>query len=222
MEQNEEIKELSQEIQPDFCFKVVMFGSPGVGKTCITKYEEFNNFFEEYKPTVVFEHSWKNYSINEKAVRLQIWDICGNESYNAFLQNYLNKALCVFIVFSLDNELSYQNVDKWVDEIKYGDGETPIIFLVGNKCDMSDKRKVPIEEINEFCKKNNIDGYFETSAKTGEGIHEMFKSAVKQLFIRFIEPINFENQSRGVVNGCSTRMISESRNGCQKCLCNIQ
>ena len=222
MEKNEEIKELSQDIQPDFCFKVVMFGSAEVGKTSIIKYEEFHIFSEDCKPTIVFEHSWKNYLLNEKAIRLQIWDTCGDESYNVLLQNYLNKALCVFIVFSLNNELSFQNIEKWIDEIKNNEGEQPIVILVGNKSDILDERKISNEEIKEFCKKNNLENYFETSAKTGENVHEMFQSAVKQLFNRFIEPINIENQNGGGVSDGNLPSENYSRNNCKRCMCNIQ
>ena len=75
-----EIRDLNQEINPEFAFKVVILGDSGVGKTSLVKYEIQNSFINNNNDsTIIFEHSFKNYSIMGKNVRLQIWDTCGKK-----------------------------------------------------------------------------------------------------------------------------------------------
>ena len=190
MEKNYEIIDLDKNALPDYCFKAVISGNPSVGKTSIIKYEIDNIFEQEIKSTLVFEHFSKNYKIGEKVIRLQIWDTCGEETYENLMKTFYRSALCIFIVFSLDDENSFLNLNKWIFDVKnINDNESSIIVLIGNKKDNISERKITKEDIEKFCKKNDIDTYFETSAKNGDSIHELFKEVLKKLYIRYIEPI---------------------------------
>ena len=189
-----EIKELNQEINPEFAFKVVMLGDSGVGKTSLVKYEIKNSFISNRDSTIIFEHSFKNFSVMGKNVRMQIWDTCGKEIYRSSVQNFYKSALCIFVVFSLESPDSFYKVNQWIDEIKENNNEDYILVLVGNKLDITPQRQIAKEIIEEYCKNNGIENYFEVSAKSGENVHEMFKSIVKQLFIKFALPIINDNQ----------------------------
>ena len=184
-----EIKELNQEINPEFAFKVVMLGDSGVGKTSLVKYEIKNSFISNRDSTIIFEHSFKNFSVMGKNVRMQIWDTCGKEIYRSSVQNFYKSALCIFVVFSLESPDSFYKVNQWIDEIN----EDYILVLVGNKLDITPQRQIAKEIIEEYCKNNGIENYFEVSAKSGENVHEMFKYIVKQLFIKFALPIINDN-----------------------------
>ena len=138
----------------------------------------------------------KNYKICDKVIRIQIWDTCGNETYEEIMKNFYRSALCIFLVFSLDDENSFLNLDKWINDIKkINENESPIIILIGNKKDKIDDRQITEEEIDKYCKQNGIDTYFETSAKTGESIHELFKEVIRKLYITYIEPITSDMYS---------------------------
>ena len=213
MEKSYEIKELPRNINPEYCFKAVVSGNSGVGKTSIVRYEVHNQFEQDNTATLVFEHYSKNYEICEKIIRIQIWDTCGNETYEEIMKNFYRSALCIFVVFSLDDENSFLNLDKWITDIKnINENESPIIVLIGNKKDIESERQITKEEIEKYCKKKEIDKYFETSAKTGEGIHELFKEVIRKLYIKFIEPISLDIYSTKTYD--STSQNSEINNPC--------
>ena len=191
MEKTYEIIELDKSVNPEYCFKAVVSGNSNVGKTSIVRYEIHNQFEQDNKSTLVFDHFSKNYKICDKIIRIQIWDTCGNETYEEIMKNFYRSALCIFVVFALDDENSFLNLNKWIYDIKkINENESPIIVLIGNKKDLESERKITKEEIEKYCRKNEIDTYFETSAKTGESIHELFKEVIKKLYIKFIEPIS--------------------------------
>ena len=191
------INDAAKDIDPEYCFKLVILGDSGVGKTSLVKYEINNSFINSNNSTIVFEHSFKNFNISEKIVRLQIWDTCGQEIYHSSIKNFYKSALCIIVVFSLDSLDSFYNVNEWIKEIKENNSEDSIIVLIGNKSDLSKPRIIPKVLIEDYCKKNEIENYFETSAKTGENVHEIFKNLVKQLFIKFAMPIiNNNNENK--------------------------
>ena len=213
MDKNYEVIDLDKNALPEYCFKAVVSGNSGVGKTSIIRYEIHNVFEQDNKSTIVFEHFSKNYRIGSKIVRLQIWDTCGESAYKNLMQNFYRSALCIFIVFSLDDENSFLNLDKWMYDIKkINESESPIIILIGNKKDNISERQVSKEEIEKYCNKNEIDNYFETSAKNGESIHELFKEVIRKLYIRFIEPINSDDYSTKTYD--STSQNTEINNPC--------
>lgn len=196
MEKNYEIEPVPKNMNPEYCFKAVVSGNSGVGKTSIVRYEIHDQFEPDNKATLVFDHFSKNYKICDKVIRIQIWDTCGNETYEEIMKNFYRSALCIFLVFSLDDENSFLNLDKWINDIKkINENESPIIILIGNKKDKVDDRQITEEEIDKYCKQNGIDTYFETSAKTGESIHELFKEVIRKLYITYIEPITSDMYS---------------------------
>ena len=193
MQDKLEITEAEQDINPEFCFKLVMIGDSGVGKTSLVKYEIKNSYSHNRESTIIFEHSFKNFGIYGKTVRLQIWDTCGQEIYHSSMKNFYRSALCILVVFSLESLDSFNRVNKWIEEIQENNSEDSILVLIGNKSDLTQPRIVPRETIEDYCKKNGIENYFEASAKTGENVHEIFKSLVKKLFIKFALPIIDDN-----------------------------
>ena len=218
-----EIRDLNQEINPEFAFKVVILGDSGVGKTSLVKYEIQNSFINNNNDsTIIFEHSFKNYSIMGKNVRLQIWDTCGKEMYRSSVQNFYRSALCIFVVFSLDSLDSFNRVNQWIDEIKENNSEEYILVLVGNKSDLTRPRKIEKEVIENYCKRNEIENYFEASAKSGENVHEIFKNVVKQLFIKFALPIINDNtkiKNRERELPFNKKIFNENTLGCYKGCC---
>lgn len=204
MEKTYEIIELDKNVNPEYCFKAVVSGNSNVGKTSIVRYEIHNQFEQDNKAALVFEHFSKNYKICDKIIRIQIWDTCGNETYEEIMKNFYRSALCIFVVFALDDENSFLNLNKWIYDIKkINENESPIIVLIGNKKDLESERKITKEEIEKYCRKNEIETYFETSAKTGESIHELFKEVIRKLYIKFIEPISSDIYSNKAYDSTS-------------------
>ena len=224
MEKSYEIEDLEKNVNPEYCFKAVVSGNSGVGKTSLVRYEVNNQFEPDNKATLIFDHFSKNYKICDKIIRIQIWDTCGNETYDEIMKNFYRSALCIFVVFSLDDENSFLNLNKWIYDIKkVNENESPIIVLIGNKKDKESERQISKEQIEKYCKTNEIDTYFETSAKTGESIHELFKEVIRKLYIKFIEPITTDAYSTKTFDSTSqnseTKACGINSDKCKVCDC---
>ena len=118
---------------------------------------------------------------------------------------FISAALCFFFVFSFDDKNSFYDLDKWINNIKNEyQSELPFLILIGNKKDLISSEKISKEEIEDFVDKNNFDLYYETSAKSGESIHDLFEEIIKKLYIKFIEP--------NISDSYSTKSSQSSKN----------
>ena len=86
----------------DLSFKLIVIGDSGVGKSCLTMKATKNQFEENSTATVGFEFFSFNLKINDKIIKLQIWDTCGQEIYKSLIVNYYRSCSCALIVFSID------------------------------------------------------------------------------------------------------------------------
>ena len=102
-----EVSDIEQEINTEFSFKLVMLGDSGVGKTSLVKHEINNAFNGERDSTIIFEHSFKNFGIMGKTIRLQIWDTCGNDEF-ALHTPYLLRNTSISILV-LPNPICFTN-----------------------------------------------------------------------------------------------------------------
>ena len=124
----------------------------------------------------------KTIEVEDKTVKLQLWDTAGTEKYRSITTSYYRGAHCAFIVFDLTSEESFNSLQDWIKNYyKYANKDfEKNIIIIGNKNDLTDKRKVTPEQIDEFIKLNKLI-YFETSAKTGENVDESFEYIAKKL-----------------------------------------
>ena len=195
-----EITTLPSETTCEYNFKTVIIGEPGVGKSSIISQGVNNIFTNEYKTTVCFDHSWKNYKVNDSKIRIQLWDTCGQEMYHSIIKNFYKNALCIYIVFDINNIQSFKALSSWIKEIEDVSSENLIIFLIGNKNDIKNDIIVPEDEINKFIKDNNIKKYFETSAANGDNINNLFEETVRELYFKHVSPLVNNNLSRVSTN----------------------
>ena len=179
---------ISEEITEfDLSFKIIVVGDSGVGKSCLTMKGTKNHFEECYSPTVGFEFFTFNIRIGDKNVKLQIWDTCGQEAYRSLITSFYRNASLAILVYSIDNQNSFDNIEAWLNEIKSQASPETKIILIGNKTDLEDKRKIPIETAEEFSKEHNFNFFLETSAKTGFNAQNVFIEAAKELYIAHLE-----------------------------------
>ena len=195
-----EITTLPSETTCEYNFKTVIIGEPGVGKSSIISRGVNNIFTNEYKTTVCFDHSWKNYKVNDSKIRIQLWDTCGQEMYHSIIKNFYKNALCIYIVFDINNIQSFKALSFCIKEIEDVSSENIIIFLIGNKNDIKNDIIVPEDEINKFIKDNNIKKYFETSAANGDNINNLFEETVRELYFKHVSPLVNNNLSRVSTN----------------------
>ena len=171
----------------DLSFKIIVVGDSGVGKSCLTMKGTKNHFEECYSPTVGFEFFTFNIRINDKNIKLQIWDTCGQEAYRSLITSFYRNASLAILVYSIDNVNSFNNIEAWLNEIKSQANPETKVFLIGNKIDLEDQRKITIEMAQTFSNEHSFNFFVETSAKTGFNSQNVFVEAAKELFLTHLE-----------------------------------
>ena len=140
----------------DLSFKIIIIGDSGVGKSCLSIKASRNYFEDFYSPTVGFEFLTFNVKVEDQNIKLQIWDTCGQEVYRSLISSFYRSASLAIIVYSIDNEESFTNVEKWLNDIKSQSSPDIKIFLIGNKADLEDKRQIPKEKGEIFVNENKL------------------------------------------------------------------
>ncbi|HUY01081.1 MAG TPA: Rab family GTPase [Candidatus Deferrimicrobium sp.] len=162
-----------------FHYKIIVVGDGGVGKTTlILKYTE-KRFRESYISTIGVQWTVKEVNYEGKEIKLIIWDVGGQEIYKKIRTNFYEEGNAAIIVFDLTDPGSFDHVETWMKEVQTFCGAIPFILL-GNKLDLIEQRKVEREEVQTFIQKYNIP-YFETSAKTGENVVDLFNNIIKTI-----------------------------------------
>jgi small GTP-binding protein len=171
----------------DITFKMIILGHHGVGKTCLTKQAIRNTFDEAYNSTIGFEFVNFNVKLDEKVVKLQIWDTCGQEIYRSLISGFYKNAALAVLVYAIDSKESFTNLDVWLKDIKLQSNPDIKIFLVGNKADLEESRVVDFEEAKKYANEHDFDYVNETSAKNGFNVKEVFIQASKVLYLEHLK-----------------------------------
>ena len=167
----------------DFNFKIIIIGNSGIGKSSITNRGTKNIFYNDFSSTIGFENYSFNIKLNEKIIHLHIWDTCGQEKFRSLIGNFYRQASLAFIVYSVTDRESFEQVDTWIREIKDNTNNPDIkIFLIGNKIDLVNLRVVQTEEGQKYAEENNLDKFVEVSAKSGFNAQNIFIEAAKILY----------------------------------------
>ena len=163
-------------------FKIIVIGNSGVGKSSLLGRASKNIFNAEYKTTIGFEFITFKEKIGEKNIKLHIWDTCGQETYKSLISNFYRNSSLAMLIYSIDCKESFNDIIKWIKEIKLQSNPDIKLFLIGNKADLVNKREVSFEEGEKFKVENEIIFFQETSAKTGINAKEIFHEAAKILY----------------------------------------
>ena len=203
--ESEEFKiELLQEDYPqyDLSFKLIFIGDPSIGKSCLTQKAIKNNFEEYYQATVGFEFLTYNLKINDKVVKLQIWDTCGQEIYRSLITNFYRNSSLAVLMYAINDKESFKHVDIWLNELKNNASSDIKIILVGNKADLEEDRQVLKEEGENYKEQNCLNLFMETSAKTGYNARNVLIEAAKILYKIYENEEHKEHKYNGHCTGC--------------------
>ena len=170
----------------DLSFKLIVIGDSGVGKSCLTNNAVKNIFDESYNATVGFEFFTFNVKMNNKVIKLQIWDTCGQELYRSLITNFYRNSSLAIMVYAINSRESFENIEMWLRELRTHSNPDAKVFLIGNKIDLESERKVSKEEGEKFCKDNKLNGFMESSAKTGVNAQNIFIKAAQALYDDYI------------------------------------
>ncbi|OMJ81515.1 hypothetical protein SteCoe_17980 [Stentor coeruleus] len=165
----------------DYLFKIVLIGDSGVGKSNILSRFTRKEFNLESKTTIGVEFAQKSIDIEGKVIRAQIWDTAGQERYRAITSAYYRGAVGALLVYDISKSNSFENVDKWLKELKdHADSQT-VIMLTGNKADLKHLRAISTEEAATYAQKHNL-AFIETSALDGIGIDKAFEIVLNEIY----------------------------------------
>ncbi|XP_066192199.1 ras-related protein Rab-11B isoform X2 [Sylvia atricapilla] len=134
----------------DYLFKVVLIGDSGVGKSNLLSRFTRNEFNLESKSTIGVEFATRSIQVDGKTIKAQIWDTAGQERYRAITSAYYRGAVGALLVYDIAKHLTYENVERWLKELRDHADNNIVIMLVGNKSDLRHLRAVPTDEARAF------------------------------------------------------------------------
>ena len=140
-------------------------------------------FNPEHEITIGCEFMAKNIEINDRKIRIQIWDTAGQETYRSITRSYYKSSTCAFIIYDITDKKSFENITSWLNECKEMCYKDLLICLVGNKTDLEDKRVISRVDGEKFAEDNGL-LFFETSAKSGKNVEELFNQCTTEIISR--------------------------------------
>ena len=182
----------------NYLLKFVIIGDSGVGKSNILLRYIYNSFSDEFKTTVGVEFGAKNIEINKKVYRIQIWDTAGQENFRSIARAYYKNSVCACVVYDISSHSSFEDIQVWIDDCTKQTAKSVLLFLIGNKNDLNDKREVSYEEGEAYAKAHKM-LFLEASAKTGHNINAIFERSVKQIAKNIANNVyDLDNDSCGI------------------------
>lgn len=167
----------------DYQFKIIICGDPMVGKTStILRFTE-SAFDRKYIPSIGINVKDKIVRIKRTNVQLVVWDIAGQSKFETMRSAFYKGARGLLLVFDLTNQKSFIGLRNWYKDIeKHIDIEEQLIgFILGNKSDKVEERKISKEDATSLANELNLE-YIETSALTGDNVKESFFKMAEYLY----------------------------------------
>jgi len=157
----------------DLLFKLLLIGDSGVGKTCVLFRFSDDTFNTTFISTIGIDFKIKTVELQGKKIKLQIWDTAGQERFHTITTSYYRGANGILLVYDITNPKSFDNISKWLRNINEHASEDVERMLIGNKCDMEEKRMISKERGEKVAEENGIK-FYETSAKDNVNIEHAF------------------------------------------------
>ena len=172
---------MSKDDEYDYLFKVVLIGDSGVGKSNLLSRFTRNEFNLESKSTIGVEFATRSIQVDSKTVKAQIWDTAGQERYRAITSAYYRGAVGALLVYDISKQVTFENVERWLNELRDHADSNIVIMLVGNKSDLRHLRAVSTEEAAQFAEKHNL-SFIETSALEATNVEEAFQQILTEIY----------------------------------------
>ena len=163
--------------------QILIIGDSSVGKTSLLTRYTNGTFKEEYLATVGLDYYSKDEIFNNKTINVKLWDTAGQERYKSLTQSYFKNAEGVIVAYDITNTESFDNLKFWINSIKTNMENKNVfipVIIIGNKTDMEESREIMTEDAEKFAEENKYK-YYETSAKTGEGVDKAIRDLINQI-----------------------------------------
>jgi small GTP-binding protein len=172
----------------NYLFKFILIGDMACGKSSICGQFVSGTFNYDMQSTIGVDFSSKTVNACGYKIKLQIWDLAGNKKFEPIVNSYYKNTAGVIIVYDITSRESFNNLTQWIKNTENLCNDGAVITLVGNKNDLISQRKVTFEEGFEFAKKNNC-LFFETSARNGTGINDIFEKTAELVHLKLLNDI---------------------------------
>lgn len=172
---------MARDEEYDYLFKVVLIGDSGVGKSNLLSRFTRNEFNLESKSTIGVEFATKSIKTEGKTIKAQIWDTAGQERYRAITSAYYRGAVGALLVYDISKHATFENVERWLKELRDHADSNIVIMLVGNKSDLRHLRAVSTDEAMAFAEKHNL-AFIETSALDSTGVETAFHRILTEIY----------------------------------------
>ena len=202
----------------DYLFKLLLIGNSSVGKSSLLFRFVENVWDDNFVPTIGVDfvrniyliylyilQKLKTLEVNGKKVKLQIWDTAGQERFKNITASYYRGGNGVLVVYDITDRDSFENLNSWLIEIEKNANKNVYKLLIGNKCDLEDKRKVTYQEGKDFAESNGMK-FIETSAKDNTKVQEAFELLTSEIMKSAV------NKDKGMEKKDNTKQIRLSQN----------
>lgn len=157
----------------DLLFKLLLIGDSGVGKTSLLFRFSDDAYTPTFISTIGIDFKIKTIELKGKRIKLQIWDTAGQERFHTITTSYYRGAMGIMLVYDITNAKSFDNIQKWLRNIDEHANEDVVKMIVGNKCDMEDRRIIAKERGEGIAREHGIK-FMETSACSNINVEKAF------------------------------------------------
>ncbi|XP_030504558.1 ras-related protein Rab11C isoform X2 [Cannabis sativa] len=165
----------------DYLFKIVLIGDSGVGKSNILSRYTRNEFCLESKSTIGVEFATRTLQVEGKTVKAQIWDTAGQERYRAITSAYYRGAVGALLVYDITKRQTFDNVQRWLRELRDHADSNIVIMMAGNKSDLNHLRAVSEDDGQSLAEKEGL-SFLETSALEATNVEKAFQTILTEIY----------------------------------------
>ena len=174
--------------------KVVILGDGAVGKTTLTKRFLSGVFKEDYKLTIGMDFYVTTVNLDDRIIKLQIWDFAGEEKFRFLLPGMLHGAKGAIFMFDITRPSTFEHLKDWLEVYNAANNkhnQEVSAILVGGKLDLKNFQAVSTEKAKKFAQQKNLTPYIECSSKTGKNVTNVFQALAQKIIENesFIEEI---------------------------------
>jgi len=193
-----------------YLFKYIIIGDTGVGKSCLLLQFTDKRFRHDHDLTIGVEFGSRMIKLEDKDVKLQIWDTAGQESFRSITRSYYRGAAGALLVYDITRRDTFTHLSTWLQDARENGNSDMVITLVANKTDLDSRRTVGSDEGERFAKENNLI-FVEASAKNSTNVEEAFEKTAKAIFAKVKEgSLDISSETCGVRMGPSAVNVNRS------------
>jgi small GTP-binding protein len=164
----------------DYTFKIMLLGEPGVEKKTLAQKFCLDIFNPSDRLAIGVDFYVKTIELNGKTIKLQIWDIGGEERFRFLLSSYCLGANAVMIIYDITNSKTLDQITEWTKIVREKASDIPIM-LIGNNLDSEEFRELNKEDGINIVRKYKFSSYCEISTKTGQNVEKSFETLTEFL-----------------------------------------